>query len=109
MRALDGDDAREDTAAGALVLQGRSGETATAGDLRIWAGRIADPVYIDLSLLSLVNAAVKNGTALDLSSWRPENAKNRFDGTTVETIVLEVSHQHPRVHPGARIGVWDGG
>ena len=48
----------------------------------------------------------KNGTAVDLSAWRPEDAKNSFANTTVDSIVLEVSHQHPQLRPGARIGVW---
>jgi hypothetical protein len=69
-------------------------------------GRIADSFYIDLSLLGIVNAAVRNGTAADLSAWRPENAQNSFANTTVESIVLEVSHQHPQLRVGARIGVW---
>jgi hypothetical protein len=106
VRALSGDGAREDSATGPVVLEGQTGETVSAGDLRIWAGRIADPFYIDLSLLSVVNDAIKNGTAPDLSSWRPENATNSFANTTVETIVLEVSHQHQQIHRGARIGVW---
>jgi hypothetical protein len=106
LHALTGDQARDDTAAGTLLLEGRTGEPASQGDTRIWAGRIADPFYIDLSLLGIVNAAVKNGTAVDLSAWRPENAKNSFAGTTVESIVLEVSHQHPQLHPGAHVGVW---
>ena len=79
---------------------------ASAGGTRLRAGRIADSFYIDLSLLARVNGAVKNGTAVDLSTWRPEDAKNSFAGTTVESIALEVSHQHPRLRPGARIGVW---
>ena len=76
------------------------------GPIRLWAGRITDSFYIDLSLLGMVNSAVRNGTALDLSGWRPENAKNSFAGTTVESIVLEVSHEHPDLRPGAHIGVW---
>ena len=106
LHALTGKDAREDSAAGDLVLEGRTGETASAGGVRLWAGRIADSFYIDLSLLAKVNGAVKDGTAVDLSAWRPENAKNSFAGTMVELIVLEVSHQHPQLKPGARIGVW---
>jgi hypothetical protein len=45
---------------------------------------------------------------VDLSAWRPENAQNSFAGTTVESIVLEVphQHQHPLLGPGARTGVW---
>jgi len=106
LHAITGKEAREDSAAGELVLQGRTGEDASAGGTRLWAGRIADPFYIDLSLLAKVNGAVKNGTAVDLSAWRPEDAKNSFAGTAVESIVLEVSHQHPQLRPGARIGVW---
>jgi Domain of unknown function (DUF4331) len=106
LHALTGGQARDDSAAGALVLEGRTGETASEGDTRLWAGRINDSFYIDLSLLGIVNAAVKNGTAPDLSAWQPESAKNSFAGTTVESIVLEVSHQHPDLHAGARIGVW---
>ena len=106
VRALTGDAARDDSATGPVVLEGRTGETSSAGDLRIWAGRIADPFYIDLSLLAIVNDAISKGTAPDLASWRPENARNSFADTTVETIVLEVSHQHPQLHRGARIGVW---
>lgn len=106
LHALTGDEAREDSAAGTLVLEGRTGEPAGEGDTRIWAGRIADPFYIDLSLLGIVNAAVRNGTAVDLSGWRPEGARNSFADTTVESIVLEVPHQHPQLRPGARVGVW---
>ena len=106
VHALTGKEAREDSATGQLVLEGRTGEIASAGGLKLWAGRIADSFYIDLSLLAKVNGAVKDGTAVDLSAWKPEDAKNSFAGTMVESIVLEVSHQHPQLKPGAHIGVW---
>lgn len=106
LHALTGGEAREDSEVGALVLEGRTGESVSAGDTRIWAGRITDSFYIDLTLLAMVNAAVKNGTAVDLSAWRPQDARNSFVGTTVESIVLEVSHQHPQLQPGSRLGVW---
>jgi Domain of unknown function (DUF4331) len=106
LHALTGGQARADSGTGELVLEGRTGEAASADGTRIWAGRIADSFYIDLSLLAIVNTAVKNGTAVDLSGWRAEGAQNSFAGTTVESIVLEVAHQHPRLQPGARIGVW---
>lgn len=106
LHALTGDRARDDAAAGDLVLEGRTGEAASADSTRIWAGRIADSFYIDLSLLAIVNGAITKGTALDLSGWRPETAQNSFEGTSVESIVLEVPHSHPRLRPGARIGVW---
>ena len=76
LHALTGDQAREDAPAGDLVLEGRTGETASASGTRLWAGRIADSFYIDLSLLAIINGAVANGTAPDLSGWRPENAAN---------------------------------
>jgi Domain of unknown function (DUF4331) len=106
LHALTGDEAREDSATGELVVDGRTGGPAGNGDVRIWAGRITDWSYIDLSLLFKINAAVKDGTAPDLSAWRPEDAQNSFANTTVESIVLEVSHQHPRLRPGAHVGVW---
>jgi Domain of unknown function (DUF4331) len=106
VHTLTGDQAYQDTAAGTLVVEGHTGKAASQADTRIWAGRIADPFSIDLSLLGVVNAAVNNATAVDLSAWRPEKARNSFAGTTVQSIVLEVSHQHPQLHPGAHIGVW---
>jgi hypothetical protein len=104
--ALTGAEACEDGAVGTRVLQGRTGETVTGPDTRLWAGRIADPFYIDLSLLNMVNTAVRKGTAVDLSGWRPGKAQNSFAGTTVESIVLEVSQQHPQLRPGTHISVW---
>jgi hypothetical protein len=106
LHALTGPEAREDSAAGELVLEGRTGEPVTGPDTRLWAGRIADSFYIDLALLGMVNSAVRDGTALDLSGWRPDKAQNSFAGTTVDSIVLEVSHRHPQLRPGTRIGVW---
>jgi len=106
LHALTGDQARDDAADGDLVLEGRTGEMAGGDGTRLWAGRIADSFYIDLSLLAIIDEAVAHGTAADLSGWRPENAQNSFAGTFVETIVLEVSHQHPQLRPGARTGVW---
>ena len=106
LHALAGEPAAEDSATGDLVLEGRTGQTVTGSGIRLWAGRIADSFYIDLSLLALINGAVATGTAPDLSGWRPENAANSFAGTIVDSIVLEVSHQHPQLRPGARTGVW---
>ena len=106
LHVLTGEAAREDSAAGDLVLEGRTGQEASGGGVRMWAGRIADSFYIDLSLLAIVNGAVAAGTAADLSGWRPADAQNSFAGTTVDSIVMEVSHQHPVLRPGARTGVW---
>lgn len=106
LRELTGADARSQDATGELLLSGHTGEATSAGDIRIWAGRVDDPFYIDLSLLDKVNSSVRHGTALDLSGWDPDKAQNNFAGTTVEAIVLEVSHQHRRLRPGVEIGVW---
>ena len=101
---MAGAEARQDAAAGELVLEGRTGETASASGARIWAGRIADSFYIDLSLLGIINGAVANETAVDLSPWHPGEARNSFAGTKVDSIVLEVSHSHPMLRPGAGPG-----
>ncbi|WP_250005019.1 DUF4331 family protein [Actinoplanes sp. M2I2] len=106
LHELTGGDARDDSAAGELLLAGRTGAVSGDSGVRLWAGRIKDWFYIDLSLLSKVNAAVADGSAVDLSGWRPENATNSFVDTTVDSIVLEVSHRHRRLRPGNRIGVW---
>ena len=106
LHVLTGVQAREDDAAGELLLEGRTGRTAAGDGVRIWAGRIADSFYIDLSLLALINGAVAKGTAPDLSGWRPQDAKNSFAGSLVYSIVLEIPHTHPQLRPGARTGVW---
>jgi Domain of unknown function (DUF4331) len=106
LRVLSGNQALDDSAAGDVVVAGRTGETTSADGTRIWAGRIGDSFYIDLSLLAIVNGAVAHGTAADLTAWRPEKAQNSFANTKVDSIVLEISHDHPQLRPGARIGVW---
>jgi hypothetical protein len=106
LHVLSGAEAREDSVDGEPVLEGRTGETAAAAGTRVWAGRISDPFYIDLSLLAIVNGAVGKGAAVDLSAWRPQEAKNTFADTSVETIVLEVPYEHAQLRPGARTGVW---
>ena len=105
LHALTGDQAREDSATGELVLEGRTGEAASADGTRISAGRIGDSFYIDLSLLAIINGAIADGTAPDLSAWRPENAQNSFANTKVDSIVLEISHQHLQLRPGARASI----
>ena len=106
LHVLTGDQAQEDSAAGDLVLDGRTGQTASAPGARLWAGRIADSFYIDLSLLAIVNEAMAKGTAVDLSGWNPANARDSFAGTTVESIVLEIAHSQPLLRPGTAVGVW---
>jgi hypothetical protein len=107
LAVLIGADAADDDAAGAVALEGRTREAARGEGTRIWAGSIADPFYIDLHQLAAVNAAFKNGAAVDWGAWRPEAATNTFAGTTVESIVLEVAHdRNPRIARGADLSVW---
>jgi hypothetical protein len=106
VRVLTGDAAGDDSSPGEILLEGRTGETATGGGARLWAGRIHDSFYVDLSLLAIVNGAVGKGEAVDLSPWDPAGASNSFAGTTVESIVLEIPHASPLLPPGTRAGVW---
>jgi hypothetical protein len=78
VHALTGAEARDDSATGQLVLEGRTGEAASEDGIRIWTGRIADSFYIDLSLLTIVNGAIKNGTAVDLSGLAPGRGKEQL-------------------------------
>ncbi|MEV5689625.1 DUF4331 family protein [Micromonospora globbae] len=105
VHALTGDDARDDAATGTQVAQGRTGQEVAGEGLRLWAGRITDPFYVDLGLVTAVSGAVAKGAKLDRSAWKPEKATNSFAGTTVDSIVLEVSDD-AMLSDGTRIGVW---
>jgi Domain of unknown function (DUF4331) len=106
LHALTGADARGADGTGTLLLEGRTGVSASGSGVRAWAGRAEDPFYIDLSVLARVNAAVADGTAIDLSTWVPASAQNSFAGTTVNSIVLEIPHTDARLRPGTHVGVW---
>jgi hypothetical protein len=106
LHALTGEQAHEDDESGELLLTGWTGETASNHGIRLWAGKVSDSFYIDLSLLAIVNGAIAKGTAPDLEAWNPGNAQNSFAGTSVRTIVLEIPHSDPLLRPGAQTGVW---
>jgi hypothetical protein len=106
LHVLSGAAARSDSSPGDLILEGQTGSSSSAGGVRLWAGKVADSFYIDLSLLALVNGAIAKGTAPDLSGWDPAKAQNSFAGTTVRSIVLEIPHTDPLLRPGAHAGVW---
>jgi hypothetical protein len=106
LHSLTGAEAREDDATGTEVLRGMTGGPGSEGNVRIWAGRIGDPFYVDLVELNTINAAVNSGTKVDMSAWRADKATNSFAGTTVQSIVLEVSHDDSRLHPEVHIGAW---
>jgi len=103
---LSGPAARSDGAEGTVAARGRTGAATDGENVRIWAGRIADPFYVDLDELATINSAVDSGTKVDMSGWSSSSAKNSFAGTKVHSIVMEVAHSHPRLRPGAQVGVW---
>jgi hypothetical protein len=104
---LDGDAATDDAATGRVLARGRTGETAPlSSGGRVWAGRAADPFYLDLSLLGDVDAVVQKGKDLVLTERRAQDTVNTFAGSTVQSIVLEVPHTDEILQPGRQVGVW---
>ena len=81
VHALSGAEARGNSATGQLVLEGRTGEPASADEIRIWTGRIANSFYIDLSLLAIVNGAVKRnrGEPLSVAPGRRQEQLRQHD------------------------------
>ena len=59
--------ASDDAASGGVVARGHTGETVEMGGLRVWAGQIEDPFYVDLDALGVINAAIRDGSAVDLA------------------------------------------
>lgn len=106
LHLLTGADATDDNAQGRLVAEGRTGQVAEADSVKVWAGRAADPFYLDLAVLGPVSSSITGGTALDLSSWRPEEAANTFANTSVASIVVEVPHGYAGLSVGTQVGVW---
>jgi hypothetical protein len=98
--------ARSDDATGNVVMRGVTGQPAELNGLQVWAGRIEDPFYVDLDQLGVINAAVRDGGRVDLSSWAQSDAKNTFAGTKVNSIVLAVSRAHPRLRTGTPVAAW---
>lgn len=105
--ALTGPDAANDSATGELIAEGRT-NTSISGPtgVRMWAGRAADPFYVDLKQLAAIEAAVKSGTKIDLAGWQPDAAKSSFADTTVHSIVLEVPGSDPNLGSDRRIASW---
>jgi hypothetical protein len=104
---LDGEEARRDDALGAIVLEGRTGEESAGPDgLRVWAGRAADPFFLDLSLLGAVDQVVQHGQTVPFTEYRAEGTVNTFAGSTVNSIVVQVPHADPVLSSGRDIRVW---
>jgi hypothetical protein len=105
LRSIGGAAATDPHAAGTVVAQGTTGEpvTTTAG-VRIWAGKAGDPFWIEPDVLHAVGHAFQDATAIDLSGWKPSQAKNLFAGHTVYSIVLEVPDGELLAGTGDKIG-----
>jgi hypothetical protein len=109
LRRITGADAVDPHAAGTVLLEGKTGETATGADgLRLWAGKAGDPFWIEPDVLHAVGHAFQDGTKADLSGWDRNKATNLFAGHTVYSIVLEVPDKELLANAGVsrRIGVW---
>jgi Domain of unknown function (DUF4331) len=97
--------ADDHNAPGALMAQGYT-DTIIIGSngIRLFAGRAADPFYIEGSVVTAVKTAVNAGSVLDLSGYNPDTATNLFAGTNVRTIVVEVPT--PYLIKGQQIAAW---
>lgn len=104
---LTGSAASDDGANGELVAEGRTNRPVDGvGGVRAWAGRVADPFYVDLDQLATIEDAVKNGKRIDASGWHADAAKSSFVDATVHSIVLEVPDDDPNLRSGTDITSW---
>jgi uncharacterized protein DUF4331 len=106
---LTGADARDDSADGALIAQGRTGRTIAAQDgsgLRAWAGGAADPFYLDLHQLTHIIEGLQHEQKIELAEWAPDAAASSFAGSQIEAIVLEVPISASELASGRDIGAW---
>ena len=109
VRSIRGAQAADPDAAGTVVAQGTTGETiVTAAGVRVWAGKVGDPFWIEPDVLHAVGHAFQDGTVVNLSGWDPSRAKNLFAGHTVYSIVLELPDNELLTGAGDKrqIGVW---
>ncbi|WP_035857994.1 DUF4331 family protein [Cryptosporangium arvum] len=102
---LDGDDAGRDDATGTTLVEGRTGQAIDGPDgLRVWAGRAAEPFYLDLRLLGAVDQAVQHGQDVPITGYSA--AENTFAGAAVDSIVLQLPHTDSVVALGRDLRVW---
>jgi hypothetical protein len=109
LRSTAGAQARDPDAPGTVLARGTTGEALTTSTgLRVWAGKAADPFWVDLDLARAVAHALEDGTKIDAKGWDAGRAKNSFAGHTVYSIVLEVPDAQllPHGSTNRRIGVW---
>jgi hypothetical protein len=80
LHVLTGDEASQDSAAGELVLEGRTGETASADGIRLWAGRASDTPLSSLPIAVTTSTATSVGPIRILSPSSSPNACQKTGG-----------------------------
>jgi hypothetical protein len=103
----------------ALAMQGIYTVQGDRGDIRVFAGTVADPFFIDLGAAfdSLNFRAGAGGGVLTAAQDKDDHlnlAPNAVSGFNVNTIAIEVpiayltsdGNQHPATDPRATIGAW---
>jgi Domain of unknown function (DUF4331) len=102
---LEGAEAADDSAAGVQIAQGRTSEAVDGVDgVRVWAGRVADPFFLDLRQLGAVDLLVQHGEDADVSA--PQGAASTFAGSSVASIVLRIPWRDPQLSQDRRIRMW---
>jgi hypothetical protein len=104
---LEDDEAADDTATGVEIARGRTRQTAQGVDgLTVWAGRVLDPFYLDLTQLGAIDQLVQHGEEVTVTGFRPDTTSNTFAGSTVNSIVIRVPHNDPALVPDRAIQLW---
>jgi hypothetical protein len=107
LERLSGAAAGDDAATGEVLLTGRTSTIAEgSGGVRAWAGRAAEPFFLDLSLLGAMNAAAEHGGSVPLAGLQAGSAVSSFAGASVWSVVMEIPHSDAELRPGRRIAMW---
>lgn len=87
----DGAAARRRDDDGELFAHGFTGQVIDgANGARVWAGRAADPFFMNGAVIGAVQECCTHGTPLDLDKIDYDGAENLFAGTNVQAIVVEI-------------------
>ena len=88
-----GDEARDDSATGRAGPGRTNRESASADGVRVWTGRIGDPFYSTWRYPGRSTLQSKTARRWTCLPGGRRTRANSFADTTVESIVLEVSHR----------------
>jgi hypothetical protein len=91
VRRLTGARAADEAAEGTVILTGTTGP-ALSGEAgaRLWAGRAADPFWMNPGAVTAVGHAFQDGTDVDVPAPDGTPASSLFSGLKVWSLVLEV-------------------